>query len=664
MKFLAALQTLFSTIFVLPAAALAAPWEFWTDPRRLALLGDDTASLMASSYCLDGCRYDRTSDDPGRGTRRFIRLEQTPDGEQGVIFDQPGAGAVTRIWMTSGDGVSQPLDPNVRIRVYLDGAAAPAIDRPLPEFFNGVAPHTAPLALDRDTASGGNVSYVPIVFRNGVKIALLNGAPMRLWYQVNYATTPDAIAIAPRTDEHYGDLRAYLDGAGNDSLLAAAPVPGDEIVLQEGAAPTTVVAQHGGGWLKRASLSLAPEYWDDVELSLSIDGETVAAMPIGNFFFAQATDQAPQRGAYFGVDRVGAFYTRLPLPFRDAFTLALRIRDGHTPGPVRVRYASEFDPTMPPANAGRFHVRHVATCANAMSRDTVLLDHRGSGRIVGIAAAMTTHGGLAGGYYLEGDERLYIDGSTQPLWYGTGVEDMFNGGFYFDRGAYAHPLAAAPLRQPGWADDATRMVRWFLADAPAWRNAIRFTLENGAWGTEPLCLSANVYYFYSHTSAQIKLATLSIGNHASERAADYRPAADAQCAAASGLFGDEPPTTATFGVCAGTQPSRYTFVVREAGTAFRLRRTVDASLASTGGQATQVWINGAHVGAFAPMQANPTRRWTQQDVDVRLPSAASRLDVEIRPVAGAVGEAAYELWGTPPDVLFDDSFEAAARARD
>ena len=642
------------------SSACAAPWETWNDPRTLALVGGEGTSLLASSYCLDGCRYDRSSDDPGLGKRRFVRLEQTPQGEQGVIFEHPGAGAITRIWMTTGDGVSQPLDPNVRIRVYLDGAAAPAIDLPLPQFFDGAAPFTEPLARDRDKASGGNVSYVPIAYRDGIKVALLHGADKRLWFQLNYATTPDVAAVTSYTPSmRFPALKTYLEGAGNDTLFATVPsAPGNSAQLVAGAPPVTVVAHTGTGWLRRASIAIAPQYWKSVEIAWTIDGETVAQLPIERFFFAHADDQVRQSGAFFGVDRTGAFYSRLPLPFRDSIAVTLRVRDGvHSASPIPVRYASEFDATPPPPNAGRFRVHTVDTCPTTPLVDDVLLDVGGAGRIVGLASAMTTTPTSGGGYYLEGDERLYIDGSMQPLWYGTGVEDMYNGGFYFDHGAYTHPLASAPLRVPAGVGDRTRMVRWFLSDGPSWRNALRFALENGAWGTEPLCQSVNVYYFQTPQSTQIPVATLVIGDAASVQAANYLPAADAQCGAQSGTFGDEPPTAATYRVCAGAQASRFILRTPEAGTAFRLRRTYDAALASVGGQAAQVWINGVRAGAFGPIQANTARRWTQQDVDVRLAAPATQLDIEIRPQGGPASEAMYTLFATPGDAIFADGFD-------
>ena len=118
------------------------PWEIWTDLGEIARLRFDHQVVMRSSRCPDGCAYDRHSD----GDSRFIRTM----GDEGVIFELEGAGAITRMWMTQGEGgVSHPLDENIRLRLTVDGAADPVIDLPLPDVFGAQAPFTPPLAVDR-----------------------------------------------------------------------------------------------------------------------------------------------------------------------------------------------------------------------------------------------------------------------------------------------------------------------------------------------------------------------------------------------------------------------------------------------------------------------------------------------------------------------------------
>ena len=65
------------------------PWEVWNDLRRVAVIPGGDQVALRSSHCLSGCGLDRHSE----GDERFIRL----DGEEGVIFEERGPGAVVRI---------------------------------------------------------------------------------------------------------------------------------------------------------------------------------------------------------------------------------------------------------------------------------------------------------------------------------------------------------------------------------------------------------------------------------------------------------------------------------------------------------------------------------------------------------------------------------------
>ncbi len=85
--------------------------------------------LLRGSRCPSGCRYDRSS----AGGTRFLR----EDGDEQVLFEEVGPGAITRIWMTTGWGYSEDLDPSIRIRIRLDGESAPRVDLPLPVLFSG-----------------------------------------------------------------------------------------------------------------------------------------------------------------------------------------------------------------------------------------------------------------------------------------------------------------------------------------------------------------------------------------------------------------------------------------------------------------------------------------------------------------------------------------------
>lgn len=640
------------------AGASGLPWQVGQDPHELARIGGHHASYLASSHCLDGCRYDRSSAGTEFGGPRFVRYDATPDGIEAVLLDQPGAGAITRIWMTMGDGGggSRLLPHDVRLRVYVDGDVQAVVDEPLDEFF--VAPFlprrsVGALASDRRRNSGGNVSYRPIAYRDGIRIALLGGADLTLWYQIEYTQVADAAVVAESGPVDAAALAHRLGrGAFIDSLAAARrPARTDRPVFpgadaQRGSVasgqPLVLADRTGAGWIDALRIRVERARWADLDILFTFDGETTVDTTLDAFFTASALDPRDPRGVFAGVAAGDVLYADLPMPFRDSARISLRLRNGVAP--VAVEWSVAGDDEAPPADAGTFRVEERAACPTDPARDGdfTILEYAGSGRLVGLAARMMAADGQVGGYYLEGDERTYIDASVQPLRYGTGVEDLFNGGFYFDLGPYAGPLAGATLRQPGLAEDATAMYRWFLTDAPTWRHSIRLRLENGPFGNQPMCVHTLAYYYAQAEPSQVPVAVLQLGDAASEAAARYEPAADARCAVQTASFGDEPPTERSARVCTGTGVSRFAFEVPVAGRHFRLRRTFAAGI---GGQQAELWVNGERVGGWPALQVNPTRRWSQFDVDFALSQPTSTLQFEVRPLDGAfVTESAYELW--------------------
>ena len=93
-----------------------------------------------------------------------------------------------------------------------------AVQLPLPDFFGGgVSPFTPPLAVNRGRSGGGNISNVPIPYREGCTISLLGADDAKIWFQVTYHELSDRSLVEPFTgEEDLADWRALLDSAGGD----------------------------------------------------------------------------------------------------------------------------------------------------------------------------------------------------------------------------------------------------------------------------------------------------------------------------------------------------------------------------------------------------------------------------------------------------------------
>ena len=201
------------TALATPTAADPLPWEAWRDLRQLPVLHRGHQALLRSSHCPSGCQFDRQA---GGDWRQFYA-----NGLERTIFEESGAGAITRLWMTIGKRVSEPLDPKIRLRVYIDGSPRPVINVPLPALFDGSrAPFLPPLVGNRLTSSGGNFSYVPIPYRKGCRVSLFGVQRKGIWYQINFHRLADAEGVTSFTGRE--DLSAYaalLSDPGKDPWI-------------------------------------------------------------------------------------------------------------------------------------------------------------------------------------------------------------------------------------------------------------------------------------------------------------------------------------------------------------------------------------------------------------------------------------------------------------
>jgi hypothetical protein len=660
------------------AAATGLPWEIWESPSRLATLDPSDVVLERSSHCLDGCRYDRSNAGPENPDQNPYPLRWLyRGGDEAIVFDERGPGAVTRIWMTTGFGTSSCIDPAIRVRFYFDGAAAPALDMPLAALFDGsTPPFTPPLVADRSASSGGFVSDVPIAYAEALRIALVgadNGGTnpctgdgeRLLWFQLQHHRVAPGTAVtsfAPGDD--FPAWRAFLAHAGDDPWNGMIAPVEQSSTLAPGAT-LDLASRAGPAWLRGIQLHLPRPAYAAVRLKLVLDGAIAADVPLADFFATFDDATLPARGVLAGEDASGGLYAWLPMPFR-ANADAQLVADATLAAPVSVDSALSFDDAPVADDAGAFGALLSDACAT--SGDVTLYAGTGAGRVVGVSARYRTNGVASLGY-LEGDERAYPDGATAPGWYGTGIEDFFDGGFLFDRGAFARPLAGATLVDID-GGGTTAVYRWMIAGPIAYANALRLTQEAGYSPTQPVptCVRAVVHAYRSSRANLVAYDRFDVATSSADAHA-YAPPANATCTDDSGAFEDEPPSQRNASICAyAAGTSTFTFDVAGAVPPLRLRRTFDAAAGSpgeiAGAPAADILVDGAVAGHFPPSIANPMRRWQQQEALLAPTIGGGAHVFEIVPeftaTAPVFAESGYELSGGWRDAIFAGGFDRIA----
>ncbi len=635
------------------------PWEVWNDPRSLPRLTPAHQVLMRSSHCPDGCRFDRHS----QGDSRFIRL----DGDEGVIFEEAGAGAITRIWMTQGaGGVSVPLDPGIRLRIYLDGEAEPRVDESLPVFFAGqTPPFLAPMVGDRTVSSGGNFSYVPIPFRKGCRVTLTGAKEARIWFQVTYHRLRDAGGVSTFTGaEDLSRWSQLLDSAGDDPWPEQEPAeiaegqvalaPGDDVAFY---------AAGGTGLLTGLRLEAPEDSWDEVRLRLTFDGRTTADLSLRDFFAIGRGGETPTRSLLVGLDAADRLYAYFPMPYFGAAAARLS-RAPESGGDVTVSYWLRRSARPPAAGSGLFGAQLKSVDTTDPGADMLLLELEGAGKWVGLFADLGSVD-TPSRQYLEGDERIYLDGSRHPALYGTGTEDIFGGGFYFDMGPFRAALHGMSYHLTPPGEDVTAAYRLFLTDAVTFGAGIRAGLETGPTGEMPMRARTVAYAYRRRSPALARRDVLELSDEGSLSDHQFEVTGDFEVETLAAAFEGEPPRPLE---SAGyyRQEGEASFVFDTGGCLGqpRLRRLLDAGHP---GQAAIVRLDGAPAAILPPIDPNVERRWREIDVDLAAAIGGDQTTVTVAygggelppPLAGSVmTEFRYELWCLMDVLVFEDGFES------
>ncbi|MFL6733080.1 MAG: glycoside hydrolase family 172 protein [Sphingomicrobium sp.] len=127
-------------------------------------------------------------------------FDTIPVGGAHVLADIRGPGTIDRMWMTIEDRSPEALR-GLKLEMFWDGAATPAVSVPLGDFFLHGTGEMVPMetALFASPEGRSFVSYVPMPFRTGARIVITNESkkPVNLiFFDVNYRSVAEQPADA------------------------------------------------------------------------------------------------------------------------------------------------------------------------------------------------------------------------------------------------------------------------------------------------------------------------------------------------------------------------------------------------------------------------------------------------------------------------------------
>ncbi|WP_406817708.1 glycoside hydrolase family 172 protein [Mycobacterium sp. M23085] len=464
----------------------------WDTYRRLDLL----PYLQPGSQTLQVSSFDRSGGDfdISTGNRNGSGGCLAQGGAGCVIAEDHGAGELDSIWLTRDGGNVRALG---NVRIELDGQAV--VDTPLQSLVDGKlgAPFVWPLVANAAQSPGGDYIKVPMPYRRSMRVSVASHLE---YYHVDYRQFPDTDGVTTFSPSDPAlDVLNTLGSAGTiDPKPAAADATHSNRVIDLAAgAGQTIAESTGPATISALRLQLpepAARQLTGLRLQVEFDGRTTVDSPLGEFFGA-GLGANPVRSLMFAAstapDGSVALSDWWPMPFaRSARVTLVNASSDPVTGiesDVATAPGAQWAPALSSGRAGYFTARSHAG-PTTPGQDWVFAEEQGRGKFVGVSH--TIHGYRTktafsddAPYFLEGAERVYTDGAASPQWYGTGTEDLYEGGWYFKNGThFSDPLNGQPDQRTavgGCADYCVAAYRIMLADAIGYHSAIRFGIEHG-----------------------------------------------------------------------------------------------------------------------------------------------------------------------------------------
>jgi hypothetical protein len=290
--------------------------------------------------------------------------------------------------------------------------------------------------------------------------------------------------MLPRSG-HIVDYSSYDRKFANDDFRPVAP--GETI---------TLVDHRGAGIVRRWWLTIAPLknreiqrqlivrcYWDD-ETSPSVE------VPVSDFFGVGFGEWKQYVSMPLNMTS-GGYNSYWAMPFTRHARITVENRSSVPVERLYYNIAVEAHDRLPD-DLLYFHAQFRRT-TTVRGEPVTILETTGRGHYVGTLLSMQPlHSRHL--WYLEGNERVFVDGEATPSILGTGTEDYFSSGWYFDTGPYSAPYHGLTMKDT--ASGRISAYRWHIEDAIPFTRSLRFTIEHGGTNDAPDTDYSSVAFWY------------------------------------------------------------------------------------------------------------------------------------------------------------------------
>jgi Protein of unknown function (DUF2961) len=372
------------------------------------------------------------------------------------------------------------------------------------------------------------------------------------------------------------------------------------------------------------------------------DGTQTVDAPLTEFF-GTARGIVDVRSLFSGVDpRPGGWFSSWwPMPYRSS--LSVQLYNGSnvylTAGEsaVTTAAAANWDGDLASGAAGYFRTyQHAGPTTNG--QDWPFIQAAGHGKFVGVVQGVQGQAS-AGESFLEGNERVYSDGSRSPEINGTGTEDFYHGGWYFNRGAVTNPTTGQTFHEYNTGDcpsltDCVGVYRLFPAGV-SFNSSLTFGIEHGPHDDVAATYWSTAFYYGQGTAVSSQTDSLIVGDTNSEAAHGYSSANPGAITSLTSDYegNDGAAVNMTQNLRATTAAVTFALAVDPANQGVIVQRTSDQN---SGYQRAEVVVDGTDLGQWLEPLGNPNHRWLDDDylLPPALTAGKSRITVTITPIAG------------------------------
>ncbi|MEU4195251.1 DUF2961 domain-containing protein [Kribbella sp. NPDC026611] len=381
-----------------------------------------------------------------------------------------------------------------------------------------------------------------------------------------------------------------------------------------------------------------------VRVQVNVDGVQRVDAPLGEFF-GSGLGENPVRSLFFAMDPEGWYSSWWPMPYVARATVTLVNTTAYPlSGQAEVTASRDAWKAVELATGKIGYFTAISRRGETtQGSDWAFADVAGRGKFVGVSQTM--EGLLADGNtrgYLEGDERVSVDGERTPAIHGTGTEDFYESGWYFNAGTYSTPFhgnSAHEVRAGFCTNECDGAWRLHITDSVQFQNHLSFGIEHGQQDDHPAIYGSTAFLYTAAGFGARETDRIDVGTAAGRQQHGYVDNGT-QADLSSVYEGDHDDVVLTDAVRSTLSPIRFSVKIDPANRGVTLRRTSDQN---SPGQSAQVLVNGNDSGTWLQPLGNSHQRWL--DDNYQLPASLTfgktRLDIELRPTGPAWTASSY-----------------------